>query len=229
MNVLICFTGLIRSISETIVNLKENLLDSSNSFKVIYVTWDTEPVELFSLYFPESTIYKIPCITPLDSHFIDWMKNSTMHHSWINSYGSNENALFNYYRQIYLWKQAGIIMESYDGYDIFVRTRTDIVLSGVPVHTYYNRVSCNNIFFPNEPRHSIIGGSACPDYVLISSKQNFLYAIKILDNINFLFNKYKIPIQPETTMWFHLFDKNIEINYMENNVTVVRTLGFSKS
>lgn len=49
-----------------------------------------------------------------------------------------------------------------------------------------------------------------------------------MNYINYLYNKYNFTIQPETTMHFHLLDKNIHLNYMDNDVTIVRAIGFSK-
>lgn len=224
MNILVCFTGLVRTIEKTINNLKYNLFDSKHNITVIFVTWDYENTDNFTKEFPEAKIYKIPSVSIEDPNFIEWKKNTIMHYSWIINTGSNDNALFHYYKQLFIWKQAGIIIEDYDGFDLFVRARTDITLTGNPLNTYYSKVNSSNIFFPDKPRKSFIKDKDCPDYFFIASKSIFLYAIKILDNINYIFNKYKYHIQPELTMYFHLIDKNINIQYMNNSVTIIRNL-----
>jgi hypothetical protein len=52
--------------------------------------------------------------------------------------------------------------------------------------------------------------------------ESFHHALRIVDFINYLYNKYNIPVQPETIMHFHLLDKNIDLNYMDNHITIVR-------
>lgn len=222
MKVLVCFTGLVRTILETSENLKLNLFHKDYSVKLVFVTWDGENVNDFMKCFPEATIYTIPTISSDDKLFLEWKENTVMHSSWIGTYKNNCNALFQYYKQIFLWKQASIILEKYHDIDVFVRARTDVKLSGQLLHTYYEKVNASNIFFPNEPRYSVIGDIGCPDYFFMAKSMAFNYSLKIVDSINYLYNKYKFPIQPETSMHFHLLDKNIEKNYMNNEVTVVR-------
>lgn len=221
MKVLVCFTGLARTILETSENLKLNLFHKDYSVKLVFVTWDGENVNDFMKCFPEAIIYTIPTISIDDELFLEWKGNTVMHHSWINKYKNNCNALFQYYRQIFLWRQASIILEKYHSIDVFVRARTDVKLSGQLLHTYYEKVNASNIFFPNEPRFSVIGDIGCPDYFFIAKSLAFNYSLRIVDSINYLYNKYNIDIQPESTMHFHLLDKNIQKNYMNNNATIV--------
>ena len=206
MKVLVCFTGLVRTILETSENLKLNLFHKDYSVKLVFVTWDGENVNDFMKCFPEATIYTIPTISIDDELFLKWKGNSVIHHSWTRA----SKDIFIYYRQIFLWKQASIILEKYHDIDVFVRARTDVKLSGQLLHTYYEKVNESNIFFPNQPRHSIIGDVGCPDYFFIAKSLTFNYSLRIVDSINYLYNKYNIAIQPETTMHFHLLDKNIE-------------------
>jgi len=229
MNILICFTGLTRTISKTFKNLKDTLCSSDNTTTIIFVTWEHENTDEFTICFPEAKIYRIPTISIEDDHFLEWKKNIQMHISWINTYGENHNALFQYYRQIFLWKETSIIADKYIGIDIYVRARTDVILSDTFAKEYYNKVNNKNIFFPKEPRHAFIEDKGCPDYIFIASKSTFLYALSIVDNIYYLYNKYGIPIQPETIMYFHLMDKNIDINYMNNTITIIRAQNFSKT
>jgi hypothetical protein len=222
MKVLVCFTGLVRTILETSENLKLNLFHKDYSVKLVFVTWDGENVNDFMKCFPEATIYTIPTISSDDKLFLEWKENTVMHSSWIGNYKNNCNALFSYYRQIFLWKQASIILEKYHDIDVFVRARTDVKLSGQLLHTYYEKVNASNIFFPNQPRFSIIGDVGCPDYFFLAKSLVFNYSLRIVDSINYLYNKYNMGIQPETSMHFYLLDKNIQKNYMNNDVTIVR-------
>jgi hypothetical protein len=228
MKVLVCFTGLTRTISETAENLKQNLFSDNLSVTVVFITWKDENVDDFMKCFPEATVYRIPTVSIDDEHFLEWKKNTNMHHSWINTYGNNHNALFQYYRQIFLWKQSSIILENHTEFDIFVRARTDVKLSGHLLHTYYSKINSSNIFFPNQPRHPFIGNIGCPDYFFIAKRQVFHHCLSILDFINYVYVKYKYPIQPETVMHFHILDKNFHLEYMNNEVTIVRSVGFSK-
>lgn len=228
MKVLVCFTGLVRTILETAENLKQHIFYKDYSVTVVFVTWKGENVEDFMKCFPEATIYTIATISSDNELFLEWKKNTIMHDSWINTYGNNSNALFQYYRQIFLWEQAGIILEKYSEVDVFVRARTDVKLSGQLLHTYYEKVDSSNIFFPNQPRHSFIKDIGCPDYFFLAKSSVFHYSLTIMNYINYLYNKYNFTIQPETTMHFHLLDKNIHLNYMDNDVTIVRAIGFSK-
>jgi len=222
MKVLVCFTGLVRTISETAENLRQNIFSVNCSVTMVFVTWKGENIEDFIKCFPEATIYTIPTISIDDEHFLEWKKDTIMHHSWVNTYGNNHNALFQYYRQIFLWKQSSIILEKYCNFDVFCRARTDVKLSGKLLHEYYEKVDSSNIFFPNNPRHSFIENIGCPDYFFLAKSPIFHYTLTILDSINYLYTKYNLHIQPETTLHFHILDKNIYLNYMDNNVTIVR-------
>ena len=74
MKVLICFTGLTRTISETAENLKQHLFSDIFSIKVVFVTWKDENVDDFMKCFPEATVYTIPSISIDDDHFQEWKK-----------------------------------------------------------------------------------------------------------------------------------------------------------
>ena len=102
-------------------------------------------------------------------------------------------------------------------------------LTGQLLNSYYEKVNSSNIFFPNNPRASFIGEIGCPDFIFVCKSSVFHYALTIVDSINYLYNKYNIPIQPETIMHFHILDKNIDLNYMDNQITIVRPIGFLKT
>ena len=228
MKVLICFTGLVRTISETAENLKKNLFHDDYTVKVVFKTWIGENVDDFIKVFPEATIYTIPIISINDEHFLEWKKYTIMHSSWINIYGNNDTALFQYYRQIFLWKQGSILLENQCDFDIFVRARTDVKLSGNLLHEYYRKINTTNVFFPNEPRYSFIEEIGCPDYFFLAKYKVFHHCLSIIDYINFLYMEYMIPIQPETVMHFHILNKDFHLDYMDNIVSIVRPVGFSK-
>ena len=96
MNITVCFIGLTRTIKQTYENLKNNLYNDKDSFTTMFVTWEDENVDNFKILFPESTIYRFSNISIDDLEFKEWCKNTIMHNSWLNAYGSN--ALFNYYK-----------------------------------------------------------------------------------------------------------------------------------
>jgi len=223
MRVLICFTGLVRTVLKASDNLKAHLYNSTDSFTTIFVTWESENTDDFSRCFPDAKIIKIPNVYIEDAHFIDWKKNTMMHNSWSFNYRGHHMALFQYYRQIYLWKKAAKILESYENIDVFVRARTDIIVNGNTVHTYYDKVGSASIVCTNEPKCDVmIPGNACPDYIMFGNKMNLLYALSIIDNVNTLYNKYGYSIQPETTMYLHLLDKDIKLHYMNNSIIAIR-------
>jgi len=55
-----------------------------------------------------------------------------------------------------------------------------------------------------------------------------LYILKIKDNVNYLYNKYKQPVQPESSLYCHVVDKELILKYMDNSIEIVREIGFSK-
>lgn len=226
MNIIICFTGLVRTILETSENLKKHLLNNTDNFTILFVTWESENVDDFVTCFPNSIIYKIQDIYKDNNiQFDEWCKNTIMSRCWIHAHQTNKNALFIYYRQIYLWDKAANILENFnniDNFDIAVRARTDILVNNEFVHNYYNYVTNSNIFFPNEPRFSLVSDFGCPDYIFLGNPKNVIKLLKIRNSINHLYNKYNIPIQPETTMHFMLLDNMIEKIYMNNNIQIIR-------
>jgi hypothetical protein len=216
MNIVVCFIGLIRTISETYQNLKQNIYNNSDTFTTIFVTWESENVDEFKKYFPTANIYKIPNIYINDIDFDKWCKNTTMHSSWINTYSNNKNALFNYYRQIYLWNQSAIILESFNDIDIIIRARTDIIINGDYVKNYYDRINSLNIFFPNEPKQT-----GCPDQLFFGRPNTVIKLLKIIDNVNYIYNKYNISMNPERFLYYMVENNNLELNYMSNSLEII--------
>jgi len=223
MNILICFIGLVRTITKTIDNLKKQFFNDKDTFIVIFVTWESENTDDFVNCFPNASIFKLQDIY-IDNniHFDQWCQNTVMHHSWINTYGSNKQALFNYYRQIYLWDKAADILETYNNIDIIIRSRTDVLVLNECVQNYYNKVTNSTIFFSNEPRHSIVDNVGCPDYIFLGIPKNVIKLLKIIHYVNYLYNKYNVPIQSETTIHFFLLDNFLEKIYMNNSIEVIR-------
>ena len=231
MKITLIFTGLERTIEKTHANIKENLIDSTNTFCIYFITWKNEPVNKFLTYFPEATIFHTDPIDINTKDFQEWKSDLNIHPSWLGKYITNENGLFNYYRQIYLWKEASKKMESMSS-DLFIRCRTDIIMKGLEPKLYYNlydKIDIDTIFMPNEPRQGAFGdwSKGCPDYVMIGKKRVLQKALSIVDYAN----KYKYnntetgqynTIQPESTMYLFLNGENIEINYLNFTIEVIR-------
>jgi hypothetical protein len=115
MNIFICFIGLVRTILETSENLKKHLFNDTDKFTILFITWESENVDDFVATFPDSIIYKIQDIYIENNiEFDEWCKNTIVHESLSFYFGTNKNALFNYYRQIYLWDKTGDILEQFD-------------------------------------------------------------------------------------------------------------------
>jgi hypothetical protein len=173
MNIFICFIGLVRTILETSENLKKHLFNDTDKFTILFVTWESENIDDFVATFPDSIIFKIQDIC-IDNNilFDEWCKNIIMHNSHLETFKTNKLALFNYYRQIYLWDKTGDILEQFDkinNIDVVVRARTDVVIHNELIHNYYSKVTNSNILFPNEPRHSIVSDFGCPDYIFLGN------------------------------------------------------------
>jgi hypothetical protein len=113
--------------------------------------------------------------------------------------------LFRYFLQIYLWMQASMILRSlpeFQRFDLVVRCRTDIVLEGPPLHTFYGLVSNDSkkcVFFADTPRHSIDKeGHACPDYIFFGSPQSVCTSLEIAQHIH----KYRHTYIETREKWF---------------------------
>jgi len=223
MNILICFIGLQRSISQTHNNLKKSIYDNNNKFITIFVTWESENTDEFIRCFPEAIIYKIPNIyINNNAEFDKWSSNINMHCSWIGTYLSNRDALFNYYRQIYLWYKSALILETYKEIDIIIRCRTDIEVNGDTIKEYYARLNINDILFPKEPKYGFLENCDCPDTLFMGKPTTVISVLKILDHIEYIYNTYNHPIQPETTMYFMVKYKKYNLQYMNNSINICR-------
>jgi hypothetical protein len=231
MKITLIFTGLERTIEKTHANIKEYLIDNINTFYIYLITWKNESVNKFLTYFPEATIFYIEPIDIDNKEFQEWKSDLNIHESWLGKYKTNENALFNYYRQIYLWKEASKKMECMSS-DLFIRCRTDIIMKMIQPKLYYNifqTFDIDNIFMPTEPRQGAFGdwNKGCPDYVMIGKKEVLQKALTIIDYIyKYKYNNNEIrqynTIQPESTMYLFLNGENIKINYLNFIIEVIR-------
>jgi len=236
MKICLCFTGLQRTINKTYQNIESNLINSENEFIKIFVTWKNENIDTFISIYPDTTIHRVDEITIENEEFKKWKEGLQMHISWRRTC-EPDIALFRYYQQIYLWKKAAEVLQSYQNeFDLYMRVRTDINILGDPVCDY-NNIKENTIYFPNEPRHSIFGnGTGCPDYYFIGKPSVVIKALCILDYLH----KYRVTytesntmwfpepvieeniIQPESSMYIFLKGEGINIEYLNNRIEVIR-------
>jgi len=237
MKICICYIGLQRTISKTYLNLEENIIDNKNEFIRIYVTWKNENIDSFLSLFPNTIVHRVDEVTIEDEDFKKWKLGLQMHISWRRTYDP-EYALFRYYQQIYLWKKAAMFINSIkDSFDLMLRLRTDITISGKLINNYYENIKENSIYFPTEPRQSILGnGTGCPDHLFMGKASIIIKALSIIDYLY----KYKIDyieygkqwfteptkeeniIQPESSLYQFLIGENINIEFMDNKIDIIR-------
>jgi hypothetical protein len=130
------------------------------------------------------------------------------------------------------------VLKSHENeFDLCIRIRTDINISGNIVSSYYNSIKENTIYFPSEPKHSIFyDETGCPDYYFIGKQSVVTKALSILDYLH----KYRVTytesntkwfpnstieeniIQPESSMYIFLKGEGINIEYLNNRIEVIR-------
>jgi hypothetical protein len=223
MKIGLYFTGLERSIKKTYQNLYESIIDTNYIYDIVFVTWENESIKDFKDCFPESKIVYLEKIDISDKGFQDWKKDLQIHESWLGKYKTNENSLFNYYRQIYLWKETSRYLETRT-YDLVIRCRTDIMINGILPISQFDKISLNTVYFPNGPRHGAFGDwyQGCPDYIMFGKQDVMMKTLSIVDYIN----KYKYgeakTVQPESTMFLFLKGENISIEFLPYSIELIR-------
>ena len=237
MKICLCFTGLQRTISRNYQNIEENIIDTTNEFTKVFVTWKNENIDEFLSIYPDTIVHRVTEVSQEDEEFKKWKVGLQMHISWRRTY-EPDFALFRYYQQIYLWKKAALFLDSIkESFDLMMRLRTDITILGKIVSSHYSYMRDNTLYFPNKPRNSIFGnGTGCPDYYFIGKPSNVIKALCILDYLH----KYRVTytesntkwfpepvieeniIQPESSMYIFLKEENIEIEYLNNTIEVIR-------
>lgn len=239
MKVCLCFIGLQRTIGATVANIAQSfLLHPTAEISILYVTWQSEQTDDFQNLFPSAQIVKIPPISMEDQTFQDWKKNIQMHISWRRTYDPTV-ALFRYFQQIYLWKKAAEILQTYQTpFDILARLRTDIVYSS-PTYPLYEKIlnGTAEIYFPEyKDQHILLEGECCSDQFFIGKYKSVLKTLQILDSVDL----YKINyvekkriwfpedtferniVQPESTLYYFLVGEKIPFARMNINIDVVR-------
>lgn len=228
MRICLCFLGLERTISKTYSNICSNIIDNTNTFAIVFVTWNNESSDTFHRLFPSAYIHKVKEISIEGDEFNNWKQGLQMHISWRRTYES-DYALFRYFQQIYLWKKASEFLNTIkDQVDIIVRLRTDIAYSQ-PIYHFYKLIKDNKpsiLFFPNDTQQHILReGESCPDQFFMGNPYSVLKALDISDfihqyKINYIETKRKWfdvdtyemnIIQPESTLYYYLKGSNIDI------------------
>jgi hypothetical protein len=221
MHICICFLGLVRTFDSVVRELKQSLIEHTNTYTIIYVTWETEDTERFETEFPGATIIKMPIIDMTFPLFQEWKQGLQMHVSWRRTYGHNDRALYRYFLQIYLWHVASTFLKSLPSlsrFDILVRTRTDIVIEGPPLHTFYPFVSMNKknlLYFPNSPRQGILqDDEGCPDQLFFGSPESVCSCLDIVKYTQ----KYKKTYVETRERWYS--QPTIEENIIQPESTL---------
>jgi len=141
----------------------------------------------------------------------------------LGKYITNDNALFNYYRQIYIWREASKYLET-KTYDFVICCRTDIIINGVVPIYKFDKILPNTIYFPNEPRQGAFGNwyEGCPDYLMFGKQEVMMKALNIMDYLY----KYKYGnnniIQSESSMYLFLKGENINIEFLNYIIEIIR-------
>lgn len=236
MKILLCFTGLERSIEKTFQNIVSNVFSQEHEYSIVFVTWVSESTEKFQSIFPQAHIHKISA-DPIREEFEKWKGNLQMHISWRRTY-EPEYALFRYFQQIYLWKQAASFLNHFkDHFDLYMRIRTDINIIGKQIYPSFSECKENTIYFPSKPRQSIFyNENGCPDYYFFGKPNTVMKALSIVDyldkyKVNYLEehkNWFETPtleeniIQPESSMYLFLEGEKIQMEFIENRIEVIR-------
>lgn len=197
--------GLQRTLEKTVLQLKQSLFDVTNTYTILFVTWENEDTQFFESQFPNATVIRIPPITIDFPFFQTWKEGLQMHVSWRMTYLEKDVALFRYFLQIYLWMRAAEILKAspfFASVDLLVRARTDIYIEGPPLHSFYNIALLNEpkyIYFANSPRHFIDKeGEGCPDYLFFGSPQSVCRCLEILQYAH----RYKQTYIETRKMWY---------------------------
>jgi len=244
MKICLCFIGLQRTISKTYQDIQENVIDNKNKFTIVYVTWKNENIDDFLRIYPDSIIHRVDEVKLEDEEFNKWKFGLNMHISWRRTYNSLDDCLFRYYQHIYLLKKAALFLDYMkESFDLYVRLRTDINISGQIVSSCYDDIKEDTVYFPTAGgspssgigRHSIFGDdTGCPDHYFLGKPSNVLKVLSVIDYVH----KYKINyietrwfpeptpeeniVQPESTFYKFLIGENISFEFLSNSVQVVR-------
>ena len=224
MKILLSFIGLQRTIMKTHENLKETLLNNKDEFTIIFVTWESENTEDFNNMFPDAIIHKIPDINFYNNPDFDkWTGNMTMNHHLISVIPDRKDAFYLYYRQTYLWyKTAKIIEEKYLHFDIVVKARPDCIIENNKINSFYHLIDDTSLFVPNEPKHAIVENYTCTDILFFATPHVMINLLNILHNVEYLHNKYNIPVHHETMLFLLAYDNKLQIKYMDNSAILIR-------
>lgn len=237
MKICICFIGLERTIERTYQNLLIQIANPDHEYAIVFTTWKHESTEKFRRLFPNAHIHTVEEITIENEEFQKWKESFQMHISWRRTYEPTY-ALFRYFQQIYLWREAARFLQPFcSTFDLCMRVRTDIQILGSPFYPLYPSIQENTLWFPGEPRHSIFGNNkGCPDYYFVGRPAVVLKALSILDYLD----KYKINyiednpkwfatpvheeniLQPETSLYVFLEGEGITIEFAENSIEIIR-------
>ena len=237
MKVGICFIGLERTIDKTYQNILSNVLEKDHSFLFLFITWQNESTEKFQKLFPFAFIHRVKEITIDGPEFQEWNKGIQMHISWRRTY-EPLYALFRYFQQIYLWKQAALFLEKFKSdFDILMRIRTDIEFVGSPIFQCYSSIENTKLYFPSEPKNSIFSNEiGCPDHFFIGKADTVIKGLSIVDythryKINYVekspkwFGSLKQEeniVQPETSLYLFLQGEGITPCFLPTNIQVIR-------
>jgi hypothetical protein len=238
MKICLCFIGLQRTISKTYQDIQANVIDNKNEFTIVYVTWKNENIDDFLRIYPDSIIHRVDEVKLEDEEFNKWKIGLNMHISWRRTYNSLDDCLFRYYQYTYLLKKAALFLDYMkESFDLYVRLRTDINISGEIVSSYYDDIKEDTVYFPTEPRESIFGGgTGCPEYYFLGKPSIVLKVLSVIDYVH----KYKINyiernqwwfpeptpeeniVQPESLLYKFLIGENIFIEFLNNSIHIVR-------
>ena len=239
MRICLCFLGLQRTFDQTAEKILAAILDSSHVYFPIYVTWESEPVDVISRVLPTTKIVRIPDVKQDGPEFSAWKQNLQMHISWRRTY-EPEVALFRYFQQIYLWNQAALYLSPFaKSFDLMVRLRTDVVYSH-PLFPFYERALQDqqpSVWFSENPRQSIGNeGECCPDQIFFAKPNEFLHTLSILRHahqytVNYLeTNRKWFPIdtwernilQAESTLFYYVKGSGFQVHFLPISIEIIR-------
>ena len=79
MKICLCFIGLQRTISRTYQNIEINIIDTTNEFTKVFVTWKNENIDIFLSLYPDTIIHRVDEVSQEDEEFKKWKDGLKMH------------------------------------------------------------------------------------------------------------------------------------------------------
>ena len=183
MNICINIFGQQKLIETLKSTLEKNIIDSHNTFHLLYTGWkDEEPI--FENLFPESYVVRINKNQELIDIYSEKYKNIFLDNT--NSY-KNINHLINgfYIKNKSIETIEKYMLEKNINFDLIItmRTYTNIFYNYKLNYDIMKSIGLEKVFVPKGRDFNIYKTGSCCDTIVIANKSN---TMKILEQINYI-------------------------------------------